>query len=79
MDAYVKQFHEKELDCCDLVTKDVLLDVCLHGTYSIVSVANLREGKSGGRGVNKVSKNLKIFFKFSLSKYCMHKIHKKIK
>lgn len=31
MDAYVKHFHERALDCCDLVAEDVLVDICLHG------------------------------------------------
>lgn len=27
----VKRFHEKPLDCCDRVVKDVLVDIYLHG------------------------------------------------
>lgn len=30
LDAYVKRFHEKAMDCCDPVTEDALVDVCLH-------------------------------------------------
>lgn len=28
---HVKEFHKKVLGCCDLVTEEVLIDVCLHG------------------------------------------------
>lgn len=27
--ANVKRFHKKSLDCCDPITKDVLVEVCL--------------------------------------------------
>lgn len=30
LEAYVKRFHEKALDCCDLVTEDVMGDIYLH-------------------------------------------------
>lgn len=30
MDAYVKRFYEKVLDCYDLVAEHVLVDVYLH-------------------------------------------------
>lgn len=31
LDTYLKRFHEKALDCCNPVAKDVLVDVCLNG------------------------------------------------
>lgn len=31
LDAYVKMLHETNLDCCNLVAEDVLVDVCLYG------------------------------------------------
>lgn len=30
MDAYMKRFHEKALDCCGIVAKDFLVDVFFH-------------------------------------------------
>lgn len=29
LDRYVRKFHEKVLDCCDLVYEEVLVNVCL--------------------------------------------------
>lgn len=29
LDTYVKRFHDKALDCCDVVEERVLVDVCL--------------------------------------------------
>lgn len=31
LDLYVKKFYEEELDCCDPVDEEVLVNVCLHG------------------------------------------------
>lgn len=30
LDAYTRRFHERALDYCDLMAKDVLVDVCIH-------------------------------------------------
>lgn len=31
LDLYVKRFHNKALDCINLVDEEVLVNVCLHG------------------------------------------------
>lgn len=31
LDAYMKRFHEKASDWCNLVAEDVLVDICIHG------------------------------------------------
>lgn len=31
LDVYLRRFHEKVLDCYDLVKEKVLVNVCLHG------------------------------------------------
>lgn len=41
MDLYVKRFHEKVLDYCDLVDEEVLVDICLHA-WSISTVSSLK-------------------------------------
>lgn len=30
LDAYIRGFHERALNCCDLVAKEVFVDICLY-------------------------------------------------
>lgn len=31
LNAYVMRFHERALDCCNLMAEEVIVDVCFHG------------------------------------------------
>lgn len=38
LDLYVKRFHDKALDCVDLVDEEVLVNICLHGMNDKYSI-----------------------------------------